>query len=498
MSTIASSSIATTNESVKAHRPLQAIVRGTFRGWWRDALAQAVILALVGLLGASAALQYLGAAEEAAHRSEHQAEADAIFEAQPDRHPHRMVHYGHYVFRSPAPLAVIEPGVDGWTGRSIFLEGHRRNTPTFAASREASLLARFGELSPAFVLQVLVPLVLVLLGAGAIASERERGTELMLLAQGLPARTLRLGKAIALAIVALSTLVPIALVGAVLALQGIEGGAPIAVLVVGHALYLLGWTALVVGVSARCSTRGSALVTLFVAWAALVVLVPRLASELTMATHETPLRAVVQIETARALHEVGDGHNGADPAFARFKDGILAQYGVTRIEDLPVNWRGLVAGRGEADGKVVLDRFAEARLAREQAQSDQLARFGWLSPLLAMRTVSTTAAGTDLSQHHRFLQEAEAYRFDFVQRLNRLHAEGMSYAVDMARNTSAEAGQRARVSAENWAAIPDFEFAVAPARERAAAALAALGPLLLWCLLAGALLLRVDRRGGAA
>lgn len=473
---------------------LVVIVAGTLRGWWRDALAQWVLVLLAVLMVASAALQFADATSEAGHRDEHQQEADAAFAEQPDRHPHRMVHYGHYVFRTAAPLAVIEPGVDGFTGRSIFLEGHRRNTPTFAASREESLLARFGDLSPAFVLQVLVPLALVLLGAGAVAGERERGTALILLAQGLNPTTLLLGKAMALALIALLTLVPMILVGAGLVLGGMEAPMPVALLVLGHFVYLLGWCACVVAVSAWCRQRSDALVGLFVIWSLLVIIAPRLATELTNATVDLPSRAEVQIETAQALREVGDAHNEADPAFARFRQDILDRHGVTRIEDLPLNWRGLVAERGEADGKEVLDRFAEARLAREAAQSERLSQFGWISPLLAVRALSTAAAGTDIAQHHRFMRAAEDHRYELVQRLNRLQADAMTYQDDVNRNASPEASRRARVSAEYWRQMPAFRFTVAPAADRAAVALAGVGPLLLW-LFVGVGLLAFTGRG---
>mgnify|MGYP002129840370 CR=1 FL=1 len=45
-----------------------------------------------------------------------QAEAEAAFLSQPARHPHRMVHYGHYVLRTPAPLALFDPLPDGQLG----------------------------------------------------------------------------------------------------------------------------------------------------------------------------------------------------------------------------------------------------------------------------------------------------------------------------------------------------------------------------------------------
>jgi len=65
-----------------------------------------------------------------AQRSRHQAQVDHEFEAQPERHPHRMVHYGHFVFRPLNPLAAFDSGVDAYTGHTLYLEGHGRTVLT--------------------------------------------------------------------------------------------------------------------------------------------------------------------------------------------------------------------------------------------------------------------------------------------------------------------------------------------------------------------------------
>ena len=107
-----------------------------------------------------------------AERARHQAQVDHEFETQPDRHPHRMVHYGHFVFRSLNPLAAFDPGIDAYTGHTLFLEGHRQNSANFGDVRQSSLLLRFGQLTPALVLQLLAPLLLIFVGHAAVARER--------------------------------------------------------------------------------------------------------------------------------------------------------------------------------------------------------------------------------------------------------------------------------------------------------------------------------------
>ena len=91
-------------------------------------------------------------------------------------------------------------------------------------------------------------------------------------------------------------------------------------------------------------------------------------------------------------------------------------------------------------------------------------------------------AGTDLLHYHRFLREAEAVRFDFVQGLNKLHAEELEYAEDIKRSVDAAAEQSTRVAASNWQLLPEYHFNVAPVAERVAAALPMTAVLLAWLL----------------
>ena len=105
---------------------------------------------------------------------------------------------------------------------------------------------------------------------------------------------------------------------------------------------------------------------------------------------------------SRALRLTGDGHNAADPAFAALQAQLFEQYQVSDVADLPVNIRGVVARYAESKQSEVLNAFAEDRMSRESAQSQALAWFGLLSPTMALRNFSVTAAGTDLRQHHAF------------------------------------------------------------------------------------------------
>ncbi|MFV0644249.1 MAG: DUF3526 domain-containing protein, partial [Sphingomonadaceae bacterium] len=187
-------------------------------------------------------------------------------------------------------------------------------------------------------------------------------------------------------------------------------------------------------------------------------------------------------------------HNAADPAFARLQTQILAQYDVETVEELPINFRGVVAREGEARLTDLLNRFAEDRMTQETAQASMVNWFSLASPMLATSSASRMLAGTDLATHHRFLRETEMLRYDFVQGLNDIHATGMSYADDQKRGKDPEAEQRTRVNSSAWKVLNDFRFVPDEAALRAERAGGMLGVLAVWLLALVAALALAARR----
>jgi ABC-2 type transport system permease protein len=192
----------------------------------------------------------------------------------------------------------------------------------------------------------------------------------------------------------------------------------------------------------------------------------------------------------RDLHEIGDPHNPEDPHFAAFKARTLQQYDVQRVEDLPLNYRGLLAMEGEALTSRLFDKYARQQLAEQRKQRTVATGFGLLSPAIALRSVSMALSGTDLEGHRRFLDQAESYRYDIVQRLNRLQAEEVTFADDGNRNTDPEAGRRVKIDPAHWHEVPDFTYKGATVADKMTAALPGTALLLLWLLALG-LALRV-------
>jgi ABC-2 type transport system permease protein len=413
-------------------------------------------------------------------RARFQAEADKEFDGQPARHPHRMVHYGHFVFRPLPALAAFDPGVDAFTGNTIYLEGHRQNSANFGDVRQSSLLMRFGQLTPAFVLQALAPLVLIFIGFGIVARERERGTLRLLQTHGASARQIMSGKALALSGIAGLILTPAAIALGWLVLAKGAPLLPSLLLLGGYAAYLAIWVGAIVLASSLAAQARTALIALVGLWALTTILLPRLAPDFALSVDPLTTRLETDIAIQRDLRSMGDSHDPDDPYFNAFKSRVLKQYGVEKVEDLPLNYRGLLAMEGEKLTSKLFDDYATQQFALQKAQSGFADSFGLISPAIAIRRASMALSGTDLEGHRRFLSQAEAYRFAIVQQLNELQAKAVTYSDDSNRNKDPEAGRRVRIDPENWRNVPDFTYRAATQDEKLRAALPGIAMLALW------------------
>ena len=113
--------------------------------------------------------------------------------------------------------------------------------------------------------------------------------------------------------------------------------------------------------------------------------------------HALPTRLETDIAIQEDLRRLGDSHNPDDPFFTAFKQKMLRQYGVSRVEDLPVNYKGLLAVEGEKLTSRLFDDYADRSFAVQAAQSGLMNGFGLISPTVALRRLSMAAAGTDVT-----------------------------------------------------------------------------------------------------
>ena len=317
-----------------------------WRLWVRSRVVRSAALLFLTLLFATSvvtAVSVLNAQHERAHQ---QIAAEDTFYDQPARHPHRMVHYGHYVYRTPSPLSIFDPGLDTLTGQTLFLEGHRQNSATFADSSASTDLGPFAKLTPAFAYQLFVPLIIILLGHNAVVRERSASTLTLLLSQNLSATSLLAGKLLSLLSAAFALLFPIALMGAVALFNG-ESPSIVIALLLAYLIYLAIWSLLTLTVSLISSHQRDALIALVALWLAISLVLPSLAVSNVGQRATADGYIKTNLLMTAELHELGDSHNANDPAFQRLRQQLLDDNGVESIEDLPVNFRGVVSQYGE-------------------------------------------------------------------------------------------------------------------------------------------------------
>jgi ABC-2 type transport system permease protein len=137
------------------------------------------------------------------------------------------------------------------------------------------------------------------------------------------------------------------------------------------------------------------------------------------ARHPTPSAEAFEAAVTEEVMKGPDGHSPRDVRFAAFEKATLARYGVRHIDELPINYAGLLFEHGEKATADIYNRHV-ARLYDGYAAQARLAlASSALSPLLALRALSSSLARTDMEAHRHFLAQAERYRYETVQALNR-------------------------------------------------------------------------------
>lgn len=466
---------------------IAAVARKELRQTLRDRRFQWAGLAVLSLLLAAIGVgrhhqRSMHAQEESARRLTREQ-----WLAQGEKNPHSAAHYGTYAVRPRSALSLLDGGVEAYTGVAIWLEAHKQNDFRFRPAADATAARRFGELSAATVLTVLLPLLVVLLAFDAFTSERERGTLRLLVSLGVSTSRLAAGKVAGLCAGLALLLAPALALGcAVLATApAADGRAPwtrFLVFVAAHGAHLAVVALLSLAVSAWAPSSRASLVVLLGFWAANTLLVPRLAVDLASALHPSPTGAAFADALARDLQNGPDGHGGPAARQAALRERVLRQYGVSRVEDLPVAFAGLALQDDEEHGYTVFERHF-GRLWDTFERQDRLALLAAaVAPSLAVRSVSMAMAESDFGHHRRFATAAEAHRRTMIRTMNDA----------IARDGKGRDGFRA--GPELWRRVPGFSYGGPTVSWSIARQLGPLAILAAWTVLSAVALAGAVRR----
>lgn len=299
-----------------------------------------------------------------------------------------------------------------------------------------------GSLDLAFVVVHLVPLALLVLGFGVLATDRERGALAMLLSQPVSARAvawtrlaLRAGLVYGIvAIVAIGTVVDAA----------VRGDAPfdawrLGMWLAGVAVYVAVWTALVGAVVATDLEADASALALVALWLVLTIVMPSLAS--LAARYAAPLPSRLELVT-----ELRAAENAANARSRALLQGYVADHpelqGAEGGAVAPfVKTFFLVQRTVEAAAAPVRGRYD----AQRRAQAEVVAALRYLSPALLAQGVLQDAAGTGPARYEAFRRLAVEERARWLAAVETPLMSGRRLGVEQY-----EALPRATVPAERF------------------------------------------------
>lgn len=419
----------------------------TFReGRFRMATGIVLALLFVAVIISYNYYNYVQEQHQQAHSN-----ARNLWVSQDQKNPHSAAHYGTYAFKPKFPLSLIDQGVDKFAGISIFLEAHRRNEAQFVAAADQTGLARFGDLTPDFILLFIIPLLIILMGYNAFGKERENGTLKLLQSQGVPVWKLALGKwwGLFLPILVLASGIFL-LAGVLLAAVpdfGLFSWSALGLMIGTYLLYYAVFTNITLMVSGWSNRSSLSLVLLLTVWIIACLATPKGASNLADIWYPFPTQEEFAAQITKDKQKGLDGHNPWSEASKELEREVLAEYGVDSVHQLPFNFDGYRMQKGEEhEAEVYYKHYA---LLKEQYQHQT--RFYRLSaiasPFLPARFLSMAIARTDYHLHWDFADAAEQYRVKMMEALN----------MDLASNT--KYGDWAyRADRTLWENIPDFNY----------------------------------------
>lgn len=426
--------------------------RSELRQTLRDGRVRVALITLLALFATTLAV---GSAQQARYDSNVQEAVKAdrgIWERQGARNPHSVAHFGQYAFKPSGAISLFDPGLTPWLGTALWMEAHYQNTAAYRSVDDQVAPPIVSNLSAAFVLQYLAPLLLIFLGYALIARERERHTLKLVLANGASLPGWVAGKLVSLLMIAGALWLPsVALVA--IADNADERARSLA-MVAAYGGYLVMLCASILTVSAKARTARSALLALLCGWVVMALIIPRAAA--VVAERAAPSADSGQFwrDVRAALRQGVSGHDPADAREKALLEKTLAEYGVTRAEDLPVSFAGLALQSGEEHGNEVFDHFYGQLQGAQVRQRTVLRIASVISPWIALRQLSAGIAGTDADHHADYVHAAENYRRELQRYLNG----------DMTQNGKGKDFDY-QADVETWRRTPMFSYQAPELRE---------------------------------
>ncbi|WP_420572888.1 DUF3526 domain-containing protein [Kordia sp.] len=412
----------------------------------------------------------------------HQEISRKSWEDNPDKHPHRMAHFGTFAFRDQHPLSIFDSGIESYTGNSIFLEAHRQNTANFSEASLSTGLVRFGDLNIAMLLQLILPLIIFFIGYSSITAEKENGTLKIMYIQGTSLKKVMLGKALGLFLVSTLFFVPclLALWSISLQEEHVINSAIIArsaLISMSYVLFFMILCCITVIVSGKSANSNKALLTLLGGWLLFFIIIPKTAQVIGNSMYPNPSKIAFKAAIEEEVVKQGDSHDPDDPYFNSVRDSVLKANNVDDIKDLPFNYSGFLMSKGEKQTAIIYTSHHKKLIETYKKQNSITDNLVLINPYLAIKNLSMSLSGTDFYTYSNFLLQTETYRYKQSQYLNELQ---MKFISNKAKSSE---GKVNVIDKSYWKAAPEFSYAFVSITETLRNQIIAVVALFIWLLL---------------
>ena len=424
----------------------------------------------------------------------HQDESRNSWDNNPDKHPHRMAHFGSFTFRLQHPLSVFDSGIESYTGNTIFLEAHKQHTANFSEASLSTGLIRFGDLNITMLLQLILPLIIFFLGYASITSEKENGTLKIIHIQGAKVKEILLGKSLGLFLVSVLFFLPafIALWSITFLEEGEILNSAIAIrcllITISYIFFYLILCFITVIVSGKSQNSNKALLSLLGVWLSFFIITPKMAQVVGNSMYPNLSKIAFKGTIEEEISKQGDSHNPNDPYFNSLRDSILKAHNVTDVKDLPINYSGFVMSKGEEKSAIIYNKQYNKLIDTYRKQNSITDGLVVLNPYLAIKNVSMSFSGTDFDTYVNFLSQTENYRYKQSQYMNELQMKFISN-----KATSSE-GKVNVIDKTYWKSTPKFNYEFTAVSQTIKTQLSAIITLVVWFLLALLFMIKFSNR----
>ncbi len=332
-------------------------------------------------------------------------------------------------------------------------------------------------MTPAFVLGMLFPLFIIILGFGSAAAERENGNLRLLMAQSVRPATLFWGKSMGLWAATLGMALPFFTAGAlVLAITGAEGEHWLryTLILLLYIAYFGCFIHLTLLISAWSGKLNAALVMSLGLWVLICLVIPKAAVNFARQKYPAPTWQAYHDSIREDLAKGVDGHDGTDLYSRKLEEETLKEFGVDSVHLLPFNWDGYIMQKGEEHETYVFQKHKTQLLDIYSLQQGLHRAASIFSPYLLISSLSQQLSGTDVHVYFDFLAAAERYRVQLVGELNKDLTDNFEYG-DWG-------GKRGR---EFFATNVRFEYEAPPLGKLTASLVPSTIILMLWLLVSG-------------